>query len=68
MDTPYQRKGVGKAMVLFAEQLARERGFQLMYCHAREVAKQFYESLQWKQEGEQFIEVGIPHYRMNKDL
>mmetsp|Transcript_24177 Transcript_24177/g.30761 ORF Transcript_24177/g.30761 Transcript_24177/m.30761 type:complete len:149 (-) Transcript_24177:217-663(-) len=66
--TNYQNQQIGSKMIRFSELFAAERGFSTIYCHARVTALPFYTKLSWKVEGEQFEEVGIPHYRMLKSL
>lgn len=39
-----------------------------MVLHARDVAKGFYRSMQYRVVGDEFTEVGIPHYHMEKEL
>lgn len=65
----YQGQGVGRALLTFAEDYARERGFALIYANARETALEFYRALEWKVAvPERFLEVGIPHFKMEKSL
>lgn len=61
-------KGVGKAMMMFAESIARDRGFKKMTMHARASALGFYEKLGYTQIGGEFEEITIPHYIMEKEL
>ncbi len=63
-----QGKGVGRALMNFAENLARDRGFRSIRMHARLNAVGFYEKVGYKIKGEQFTEVTIPHYVMEKML
>lgn len=63
-----QGKGVGRAILQFAENIARDRGYKKMIMHARKTAAGFYEKLGYVISGEEFIEVSIPHYLMEKDL
>ena len=63
-----QGKGVGRAILQFAENIARDRGYKKMVMHARKTATGFYEKLGYVIMGEEFIEVSIPHYLMEKDL
>jgi GNAT superfamily N-acetyltransferase len=63
-----QGKGVGRAILQFAENIARDRGYKKMTMHARKTALGFYEKLGYTAMGEEFIEVSIPHYLMEKDL
>ncbi len=61
-------KGVGRAIMIFAENIARDRGFKRMIMHARASALGFYEKLGYQSVGDEFIEITIPHYIMQKDL
>jgi ribosomal protein S18 acetylase RimI-like enzyme len=63
-----QGKGIGAAMLYFAENVARDRGFRTMTMHARKTALGFYEKLGYKPVGDEFIEVTIPHFVMEKKL
>lgn len=63
-----QGKGFGRALMQFAENLARDRGYQKITMHARKTAVGFYEKLGYKISGEQFEEISIPHYIMEKEL
>jgi GNAT superfamily N-acetyltransferase len=63
-----QGKGVGRAILQFAENIARDRGYKKMVMHARKTAIGFYEKLGYTIMSEEFIEVSIPHYLMEKDL
>ncbi|HJU46324.1 MAG TPA: GNAT family N-acetyltransferase [Chitinophagaceae bacterium] len=61
-------KGVGKALMVFAENIARDRGFKKMTMHARATALGFYEKLGYMITGDVFEEITIPHYIMEKEL
>lgn len=63
-----QGKGVGRVLMQFAENIARDRGFKVLMMHARKTALGFYEKLGYKTQGEEFEEVTIPHYVMVKEL
>ena len=63
-----QGKGIGRALMNFAENLARDRGYKIIRMHARNNAVGFYEKVGYKIKGDQFIEITIPHYVMEKDL
>jgi len=63
-----QGKGIGKALMQFAENIARDRGFRKIIMHARKSATGFYEKLGYQVAGDEFVEVTIPHYVMEKDL
>lgn len=63
-----QGKGIGRALMQFAENLARDRGYKKITMHARKNAIGFYEKLGYKTAGQEFQEVTIPHYTMEKLL
>jgi GNAT superfamily N-acetyltransferase len=64
----FQGQGVGRALLTYAEDYARERGFTLIYAAARETALDFYRALGWSVVSERFTEVTIPHFKMEKVL
>jgi predicted GNAT family N-acyltransferase len=63
-----QGKGIGRVLMQFAENIARDRGNKKLTMHARKTASGFYEKLGYKLTGEEFTEVTIPHYIMEKQL
>lgn len=63
-----QGSGVGKRLVGHSEALARSEGIRLITLHARETAVPFYQKLDYRVVGERFEEVGIPHYKMEKNI
>jgi GNAT superfamily N-acetyltransferase len=63
-----QGKGIGRALMNFAENIARDRGYKTLTMHARINAVGFYEKMGYKTVGDQFIEVTMPHYVMEKRL
>ena len=63
-----QGKGIGRALMIFAENIARDLGYKKLCMHARVTALGFYEKLGYTTNGEEFIEVTIPHYIMEKSL
>lgn len=63
-----QGKGIGRALMNFAENLARDQGYRIMSMHARKNAVGFYEKMGYKIAGNEFLEVTIPHYVMEKKL
>lgn len=63
-----QGKGIGRALIQFAENLARDRGYKKMIMHARKNAVGFYEKVGYGVTSAEFIEVTIPHVVMEKNL
>ncbi|TDH26093.1 GNAT family N-acetyltransferase [Segetibacter sp. 3557_3] len=68
VKTGLQGKGIGRVLMQFAENLARDRGNRKIVMHARKTAVGFYEKLGYKVAGSEFEEVTIPHYIMEKQL
>jgi GNAT superfamily N-acetyltransferase len=63
-----QGKGIGRALMNFAENLARDSGYKILSMHARKNAIGFYEKMGYQITGDEFEEVTIPHYVMYKQL
>lgn len=68
VDGSVQKSGMGTAMLSFAEYVAVKEGFEYIELNAREVAVGFYQKYDYKIFGDRFVEVGIPHYKMKKQL
>jgi GNAT superfamily N-acetyltransferase len=63
-----QGKGIGASLMSFAETLARDNGYTFLVMHARKVAVGFYEKQGYTVDGDEFIEVTIPHYERCKKI
>lgn len=63
-----QSRGMGRKIVAFAEKLAKQKGYRFLVMHARNTALGFYKNCGYKIAGNEFIEVGLPHYYMEKKL
>jgi N-acetylglutamate synthase-like GNAT family acetyltransferase len=63
-----QGKGIGRALMQFAENIARDLGYRKIIMHARKTASGFYEKLGYSVSGDEFKEVTLPHYIMEKIL
>jgi predicted GNAT family N-acyltransferase len=63
-----QGKGVGRALMVFAENIARDLGYKKLIMHARKTALGFYGKLGYSVSGDEFTEVTIPHFVMEKSL
>ncbi len=65
---PLQGKGLGRVLMQFAENLARDRGYKKIVMHARKNSLGFYEKIGYKKKGDEFVELTIPHFIMEKAL
>lgn len=68
VEPDLQAKGIGTALVEFAEKKAKLLGCERITLHARDVSVPFYEKLGYQKLGDPFIEVGIQHHEMEKSL
>lgn len=67
--SPYwQRKGIGRRLVRSAEELMSQKHISRIILHARVTAADFYRKLGYTETSGLFIEVGIPHVMMEKQL
>ena len=64
----WQGKNIGRMLVTAAEMHAATKGYKKVSLHARLVASGFYSRLGYTQVGDEFMEVGIPHFRMEKKI
>ena len=60
--------GVGKVMVKELEDIAVEKGITKLKLHGQTHAEEFYEQLGYKTTSDIFMEDGIPHIVMEKEL
>ena len=63
-----QGKGIGRVLMTFAENIARDHGYRRLTMHARKSAVGFYEKSGYTVCSDEFEEVTIPHYVMEKEL
>jgi GNAT superfamily N-acetyltransferase len=63
-----QAKGIGTAIIEFAEKTAIAKRFHILMMHARDPVIGFYEKCGYSIVGEQFSEVGMGHHKMEKQL
>lgn len=64
----YQQHGFGSMLVHYAENFCLLNEYTQIELHARKYAVPFYLKLDYNLVGEEFEEVGIPHYKMIKSL
>lgn len=63
-----QGTGVGKKLMVFAEEESLKAGYSSALLHSRDNAVMFYNRLGYVVEGEFFEESGIPHITMTKQF
>ena len=63
-----QGKGIGRALTQFAENIARDIGYKKITMHARKPVTGFFEKLGYRVSSDEFLEITIPHYEMEKML
>jgi ribosomal protein S18 acetylase RimI-like enzyme len=68
VDSAFQNRGVGAAIVAFSEAIAKENGYQKLVLHARDTAVGFYSKYGYQIVGDEFFEVGLRHFLMEKEL
>ncbi|MBE6452667.1 MAG: GNAT family N-acetyltransferase [Alphaproteobacteria bacterium] len=68
VENKYQREGIGRAMVDYALNRAKEVGYENVIMHARLTAVHFYEKCGFSQEGDIFEEQGLTFAKMVKKI
>ncbi len=68
VDEQYQGAGIGAKIVEYSEAYALDHGFHTMELSARKNAVSFYQKQGYNIVGDEYMEVTIPHYKMEKDL
>ncbi len=68
VDEVWRGKNVGAKLVVYAEEFARKKGYRTVMLNARKTVVGFYERLGYEKIGGEFIEVTIPHQKMQKKL
>jgi len=64
----WRRHGVGKAILDFFCQYAKERGYQTVRLNSQTHATPFYYKQGFLSQGSEFVEAGIPHLEMRRKL
>jgi predicted GNAT family N-acyltransferase len=64
----FRKSGHGRTIVLFLEKIAKESGGLRVWCHAQKQAEGFYLKLGYEKRGDTFLEAGIEHRDMEKEL
>ena len=68
VDVAWRRKGIGGWNLEFLEETARTEGMRHSVLHAQEYAMSFYAAHGYREQGDTFLEVDIPHIEMHEDL
>lgn len=69
VSSEWQGKGVGASLLKCAEEWIKEQhGATLAWLNARHYAVAFYEKCGYRITSDAFVEVGMPHFRMEKAL
>ncbi|MGA0845046.1 MAG: GNAT family N-acetyltransferase [Luteolibacter sp.] len=63
-----QKTGLGRELMRQVEATLAELAYQRIILHAREVATGFYTRIGYIVTSDKFLEVGLPHFRMEKTL
>lgn len=63
-----QGKGIGRAILQFAENIARDYGYSKITMHSRKSSTPFFEKLGYTICSDEFQEISIPHFEMEKAL
>jgi predicted GNAT family N-acyltransferase len=64
----YRKFGLGKVIITALEDIAQERGAKKVKLHGQTQAEGFYKKLGYQTSSSVFIEDGIPHLLMTKEL
>lgn len=65
---PYRKFGLGKVIIKTLEEIAEEKGASKVKLHGQTQAEGFYKKLGYQTSSSVFIEDGIPHILMTKEL
>jgi predicted GNAT family N-acyltransferase len=68
VSSEHQGKGHGRSILHCLEDYLVRQGTTQLYLHARMTAVKFYEKMGYAKSGDEFVEVGIVHVRMEKDI
>ena len=68
VEPTHQRRGWGRRLLERVEPVLRADGVKRIELNARNSAIGFYEGLGYERVGQEFLEVGIPHWKMAKVL
>jgi predicted GNAT family N-acyltransferase len=64
----YRGQGIGRAMLETLVKAAAERGLSQVYLNSQRTAVGFYRALGFEESGKPFMEAGIEHIRMQRQI
>lgn len=64
----FRHQGLGHSIMQALEAIGREHHLPFLWCHAQKVAVPFYKSLGYTVSSTDFLEAGIVHCKMQKQL
>lgn len=64
----FRGQGLGKELMLFVDEYAKEKQVDKVIMSAQQYLEKFYNSLDYQRDGDVFTEVGIPHVKMYKEV
>ncbi|ADM40096.1 GNAT family N-acetyltransferase [Bacillus spizizenii] len=65
---PYRKYGLGKVIIGELEKIMKEKGITKMKLHGQTHAEGFYKKLGYQTASDEFMEDGIPHILMTKEI
>jgi predicted GNAT family N-acyltransferase len=68
VEAAWRRRGIGGQILGFLEEEARALGMRRCMLHAQEYVKSFYAAHGYRELGDTFLEAGIRHVEMRKEL
>ena len=68
VDKSSRRKGVGSQILTFLENTAKSNGIRHLTLHAQYYARDFYQGNGYREQGETFMDAGILHIEMMKEV
>lgn len=68
VDEVYRGNNIGKELVIYSEEFAKKLGYKKIVLNARKLAVNFYKKLGYEVISDEFLEISIPHYKMQKYL
>jgi len=64
----YRSEGVGSRLLAFIETVAREQSMKRLTLNSQTQAIPFYQKAGYRVFGDEFMDAGIPHFQMGKQL